>query len=107
MNDLDKLLNEEGESFPETKMDIEAIKNKVPEFSSQKLCEMIVCSRYFNFEPQIIVVCMEELAKRRLAGDAFDFEKNINETQGKLPPIQATLPDLSTVLKQAISLGKK
>jgi hypothetical protein len=107
MNDLDKLLNEPEETFPETKLDIETIKSKVPEFSSQKLCEMIVCSRYFSFDPQIVVVCMEELSKRRIAGDPFDFEKQISEAQGKLPKVQATLPDLSTVLKQAISFGRK
>jgi len=88
-------------------LNLEEVKKKVPEFASTKLCEMIVCDRYFGLGKNIAVICMEELAKRRLNGDDFDFESYIDAAYAELPPLNFNMPDLRTVLNQAIKQAKK
>lgn len=82
------------------------IKGKVPEFNSEKLCQIIVCERYFHLNKELAVSCMEELAKRRLAGDSFDFESYIDNSLKELPPLDFSMPDLRTVLTTAIANQK-
>lgn len=102
VDNLDDLLNDD---LPEVdvKLDMEQVKANVPKFSNEKLCEMIVCDRYFGFGQKIDIVCMEELAKRRAAGDTFNFEAHIESIFGELPKINLTKPDLRDVLTQAIA----
>jgi len=88
-------------------LNLEEVKRKVPEFDSVKLCEMIVCDRYFGLGKNISVICMEELSKRRLAGDDFDFESYIDSAYAELPPLSFDVPDLRSVLNQAIKQAKK
>lgn len=88
-------------------LDLNLVKSNIPKFSSQKLCEMIVCDRYFGFNEQISVLCMEELSKRRLNGDKFLFEDYIDQASKELPPLEFKVPDLRSVLNQAIKSQKK
>jgi hypothetical protein len=48
---------------------------------------------------------MEELSKRRLAGDTFHFESYIDKVYNELPVLDFSIPDIRSVLQQAI--GKK
>ena len=88
-------------------LDLDLIQSKVPSYPSEKLCEMIVCERYFGFHPKVSIMCMEELAKRRIAGDAFLFEEYIENAFNSLPKLEFGLPDLRHVLLTAISHNKK
>lgn len=85
-----------------TTIDITSVKKNVNKFTSQKLCEMIACVRYFGMNVDLSVICMEELANRRLAGDTFSFEEVINKCYTELPPLNLDSPDLRTVLKGII-----
>lgn len=89
------------------KLDPEKIRENLPQYSSQKLCEMIVCDRYFGFGQEISTMCMEELAKRRIAGDAFAFEEHINQVYNQLPSLDFNMPDIRSVLQQAINIRKR
>lgn len=80
------------------KLDIEKIKANISEYDSEKLCEMIVCDRYFGLEQKISAVCMEELAKRRIAGDTFDFETRIDKSLKTLPSLKFVMPDFRSML---------
>jgi hypothetical protein len=91
----------------EVKLDINMIKNYIHEYDSVKLCEMIVADRYFGMEEKISPICMEELAKRRMAGDPFNFETYIEQAHKSLPVLNFTMPDLRTVLAQAIAMKAK
>lgn len=102
-NEFDEFIT--GEPIEEVKLDLDKVKESVPECSNEKLCEMIVCDRYFGFGEKIAPLCMEELAKRRLAGDDFNFEKYIEEAHKSLPVLDFKMPDIRTVLNQAI--GRK
>jgi hypothetical protein len=82
-------------------LDIEQIKANISEYSSEKLCEMIVCDRYFGWEQQVSAICMEELAKRRMAGDTLDFETHIDKAFKSLPSLKFVMPDFRTLLSQA------
>jgi hypothetical protein len=106
--EFDEFLNDDS-PIENVKLDIDKVKENVPSFSNEKLCEMIVCDRYFGFGQKISPICMEELAKRRIAGDTFDFETYIDQAYKSLPELNFAIPDLRTVLNQVISqrLGKK
>lgn len=104
-NDLE-LEFDSNEPLEEVTLDLNLIKSKVPEFNSKKLCEMIVCDRYFGFNQDIAVMCMEELAKRRINGDSFDFETSIEDSLKELPPLNISGDfDIRAILNQ--SIGKK
>jgi hypothetical protein len=87
-------------------LDMDKIKENLPSYSSEKLCEMIVCDRYLGFGQKIQTICMEELAKRRIAGDAFDFESYIANAHKQLPVLDFK-KDIRDVLKQAMGRIKK
>lgn len=99
--DLEAELNSQ-EEIKNVNFDLDLIKTKVPTFSSEKLCEMVVCERYLGFNPEIAVMCMEELAIRRIAGDNFIFEDYIDKALNKLPKLNFNMPDLRSVLNNVI-----
>lgn len=100
----DFFLQDDSEDVEEVKLDIDQVIALLPKYSNQKLCEMIVCDRYFGFEHKISTVCMEELAKRRLSGDNFNFEMYIDQVTKEMPVLDlSAAPDIRTILNQAIS----
>jgi hypothetical protein len=86
-------------------LDLKIVRENVPTFDSVKLAEMIVCDRYFGCYREIAVLCMEELGKRRITGEQFDFESYIEKALAELPKLDFSVPDLGDVLRQVI--GKK
>lgn len=101
-SELDDLLSDDL-PLEDVKLDLELIKKLLPQYSNEKLCEMIVCDRYFGFEQKISAICMEELSKRRIAGDIFNFESYIDQVHKEFPVIDLAIPDIRTVLNQVIS----
>ena len=101
----DFFLEEESEEDTENvTLDFDQIKSNLPQYSKEKLCEMIVCDRYFGFEQKISLMCMEELARRRLEGDTFNYEDHIAKISKELPELNLNAaPDIRTILNQAIS----
>jgi hypothetical protein len=102
MSELDDLLKDDyGDDLSEgLVLDLEKVKKNITEFSSDKLCEIVVSNRYLNFNEEVAVLCMEELARRRQNGDIFTFESVIADKQKELPPLDAALPDLRSILGQ-------
>ena len=105
INDFDEIFNEEP--IEETKLNLEEIQQNIHLYSSQKLCDIIICDRYFGLEKTLSVICMEELSKRRLAGDAFNFEDYIEKGQKELPILDfSSMTDIRTVLNRMTSATK-
>lgn len=100
MTNKDEILEEIVE------LDLNKIKSLIPQYSSEKLCEIIVCDRYFNMNQEITVMCMSELAIRRINGDMFQFEQYIDEALAKLPPLNFSMPDLRTTLNSLVKKSK-
>lgn len=90
----------------QVKLDLDKVRVNIPNYSSEKLCEMIVCDRYFSISPEITVMCMEQLAARRMAGDSFAFEAYIEEAYSRLPPLNFNMPDLRTILSKLTKVDK-
>jgi hypothetical protein len=88
-------------------LDLELVKEKIPTHTSEKLCEMIVCDRYFGCYKEINIMCMEELAKRRIAGDTFEFEDYIDKAFSTLPKLDFKVPDLGDVMRSVIARKTK
>ena len=86
-------------------LDINEMKANLPSYKIDKICQIIVCNRYFNFNKELTVFCMEELSNRRQAGDVFNYEEYIETQFNELPVLNFEMPDLRTMLNQAI--GKK
>lgn len=84
-------------------LDIDKVRRQIPSYSSEKLSEMIVVERYIGFHPEVSVMCMEELAKRRLEGDPFPFEDFIDKAFNSLPKLDFKTQDLRNVLLNAIA----
>jgi len=104
--ELEEFFLEDGDDadFEEVKLDIEQIKANMPQYGNHKLCEMIVCDRYFGFEKKISTICMEELARRRGEGDTFAFEDYIEQISKEMPVLDlSSSPDIRAILNQAIS----
>lgn len=64
-------------------------------FSNEKLCEIVAAYRYLGIMKNEAISSMEELAKRRLNGDQFNFEDKIIELQKDLPQINIDLSKFS------------
>lgn len=106
--EFDEFFNDDS-PIEDVKLDFDQIKENLPSYSNEKLCEMIVCDRYFGFGQKIDFLCMEELARRRIAGDKFNFEAYIDQSMKELPVLDFSItPDIRQILKQAIEArGRK
>jgi hypothetical protein len=103
------MTNNEKDQSPAEKLiglDLDKLKASIPGYTSEKLCAMIVCDRYFGFGQEMTVACMQELAARRIGGDNFEFEKYIEEALAKLPPLNFGVPDLRATLTSMTKKGK-
>ncbi len=84
-------------------MNVELIKNNIPLYDSEKLCDIIVCERYFDMnQNDIVISCMEELSKRRSDGSEFNFEKYISKNFNELPKLDLKTTDIRDMLKNII-----
>lgn len=87
-------------------MDVNEVKQKIPTYTSEKLCEMIVCDRYLGGYRELGIACMEELAKRRAEGSDFNFEEHISKSMNEMPSLNLTnIPDIRDVLRQFVGKG--
>lgn len=98
-------INDEDDSEEVLSLDVDELKANLPNYPIDKICQIIVCNRYFSFNKELTVFCMEELAARRTAGDTFNYEDYIEKSFKELPVLNVVLPDLRTMLTQVI--GKK
>lgn len=81
----------------------QSIIDKIPTFTSKKLCEIIVCNRYINYNKNLAIKCMEELSKRRQGGDDFDFESYIEKSLSELPKLNfGSSLDLREILSNMV-----
>ncbi len=98
MNFDEEDLTDEDLDFEElTEAEVQA---KIPEFDSVKLCDIIVSFRYLGLYKFLYVLAMEELAKRRIDGDPFDFEKYIEESTKELPKLEFNITDVNLAMEQ-------
>jgi len=95
------------EDFEMTDFNVDEIVTNLPQYDVIRLCDIIICDRYLGFNKELATACMEELGKRRLAGDTFNFEEYIEREYKGLPKIEVDIPDLHTALNQVISGFKK
>jgi thymidylate synthase ThyX len=87
------------EPIEDVKLDLEKVKENIVNFSDEKVAEMIICDRTFGFEQKISAICMKEIARRRVAGNTFNFEEYIKEKEKEMPSLDFKIPDLSGVIK--------
>ena len=83
-----------------TDINLDDMQNKMPTFTSEKLCEIIVCDRYFGCFKDLAIMSMRELSLRRVNGDTFDFENYIDTSLKDLPKLDFSMPDISSVMRQ-------
>jgi len=60
-------------------------------YSMQKLCDIVIVAQYLGSLNKEAISCMEELARRRAAGDPFNYEEVIADGVKKLPDFKINL----------------
>ncbi len=70
---------------------VENFATNMKQFSMKKLCEIVVADRYLGSLNSEAIMCMQELAERREAGDTFDYESFIDDSLKKLPVFKTNL----------------
>lgn len=81
-------------------IDINIIRQNINQYETIKLCEMIVSQRYFNMDPEISIVCMNELSIRRSNGDNFNYEEYIDTASKSLPDLKFKTTDFKDLIQQ-------
>jgi hypothetical protein len=84
----------------DSEFNLEDFKKNISSFTPQKLCQIVVCYRYLNFNPDLATLCMEELGERRVHGLVFDFEEHIEKSLKELPSLNFSMPDLGAIMSQ-------
>ncbi len=73
--------------------------DSIPEQPSTKLADIVIAFRYLGWYRDLSIKSMEELSKRREAGDSFQFEQYIEDNIAKLPKMDIKMPNLDNILK--------
>jgi len=82
--------------------------NKVSDLASKALCAYIVSYRALGVNKQLSIECMQELAKREMEGDKFDYYSFIEEELAKIPKVGSlNYNNLFEVLKSTVAEVKK
>ena len=76
----------------------EELYNNISNFTSEKLCEIVVIYRYLGMYKDLSIKAMEELMNRK-SNDNFDFENYINNKLDSYPKLSIKIPDLSNIFK--------
>lgn len=71
----------------------------ISQFTNNKLCEIIATNRYLKIMHDEAKASMEELAKRRAAGDNFEYEKHIDQIIASLPKFNLDLSKITKIPK--------
>lgn len=77
---------------------LDFIKENINNFSTKKICNIIVTNRYLGFNKELNVFCMTELANRRKNGDTFLFENYIEEEFNKLPKLKFEVQNIFNII---------
>jgi len=75
---------------------LDEFKIKIASAETVKLCEIVATFRYLGCMKDEALICMVELARRRVAGDDFAFEEQIETLLRELPIFKK---DLSSKFK--------
>ena len=87
----------EGEAIVEEIQDENKDIDNIPSFTSEKLADIIVLNRYLGLYDDLAAEAMEELVKRREAGETFEYEAYINENLKNLPKIELKMPQFNSL----------
>jgi hypothetical protein len=68
--------------------------------SSRVLAAQVVAYRLINANKELAIKCMEELSRRRIEGEAFDYESYIEEKIKIDLPERVDLGKLSNLFKK-------
>jgi hypothetical protein len=74
--------------------DLTEFKMKLPAATSEKLCEVVVASRYLGIMHEEAIFAMQELSRRRDLGDEFNFENKIEEIYTSLPKFKLDMKEI-------------
>lgn len=99
LNDL-KAYSDDDEFLTEEDYKKKTIEN-ILSFTSEKLCSIIVISRYLNINNDIALIAMKELSNRRSSGDTFEFEDVIDSQMKTMPELNFSNLDIRDVLNKA------
>ena len=81
-------MNEDSSEGTFLKKSIEDAIKRISESDSKFLASQVIIYKSLGMNREFALACMQELARRKLAGDDFDYQSFISEELDKLPKIQ-------------------
>ncbi len=76
----------------------------ISQVESKDLAAYVVLYKSLGMHKEIALICMQELSDRRASGDAFEFEKFIEEELKKLPKYEGF--DIKNIISLIDSASK-
>jgi len=89
---------EESEDDSEIEMNEDEIKDNLPSYSSEKLSDFVISHRYLGLYEKLSVLAMEELSRRRIAGDNFKYEDYIEKNLKELPVLNFEMKNINNII---------
>ena len=87
--------------------DLEIIKENIENYSTNKICEIVVSCRYLSLDKEISIICMKELSRRRIKNiDNSNFEDIIEQKLKEMPALDFKIPDLVEILSTIKNISK-
>lgn len=75
------------------------VKSNLINYSSERLCDVIITYRYFGLNKDLSISAMEELAKRRSSGDEFLYENYIDKNLKELPSLNFNIKNVDGLIQ--------
>lgn len=87
---------------------LDKIKDNLKNYTTLRLCEIVVSCRYLGMDEDLVVMSMTELGRRRSEqSEDFEFESFIEEKIAALPEINVRIPDVREMMATLTNLSKK
>lgn len=101
MNDDEDIYDDDEEMISE-----EDLLKNIHTYNIEKLCDVVIAHRYLGMFNKLYIPCMEELGRRRAAGDTFPFEDYIDNNIKDLPKLDFKVTDLGDMINNLKNMKK-
>lgn len=107
MADLENLDDDLDDDSELLELDITEIAKNLSSYSNERLADLVISYRYMGMYKDLSIAAMQELGSRRANGDAFEYEKYIDENLSTLPKLDFTMKGLGNLMEELQKLKVK
>lgn len=89
--------NNQDNSLKLDQLSLEQLNDLIKSSSDESLATRVVIYRLLGLQKSLAILCMQELEKRRLAGNTFDFNSYIQEALDQSPKPEINKKNMSLI----------